>query len=229
MLTERDKLIYREIFGDDGVYQDMLTWDVTTPLTLYKTKEYKKYKGQYLNVIFDKVKEEFTDSNVNRYQNFYFKGKYGEVYRGEFEVSGKPKVLDILDINKLGADHLKEFIDYYTYDIVINYIQEDLEDLGDVYRNELYNNLIKVSFFMVKEFRNIDGSEDIYTNTWDSFLMDAVQGNVDEYFNETGQTKDLYANKWYRELQDRVMGTIRDKNEREYNRIRPRFTSLWGD
>lgn len=211
MLTERDKLIYREIFGDDGVYQDMLTWDVTTPLTLYKTKEYKKYKGQYLNVIFDKVKEEFTDSNVNRYQKFYFKGKYGAVYRGEFEVSGKPKVLDILDINKLGADHLKEFIDYYTYDIVINYIQEDLEDLEDSYRFVLFSYLLSASRFMAREFKSLEGDKDKYCMDWEGYLMDTVQDSVDKYFETTGRPEDKYTNKWYRELQLRVMVAVQER------------------
>ena len=210
MLTERDKLIYREIFGDDGVYQDMLTWDVTTPLTLYKTKEYKKYKGQYLNVIFDKVKEEFTDSNVNRYQKFYFKGKYGAVYRGEFEVSGKPKVLDILDINKLGADHLKEFIDYYTYDIVINYIQEDLEDLEDSYRFVLFSYLLSASRFMARAFKCLEDEKGKYYMDWKGYLMDTVQDSVDKYFDTTGKQEDKYTNKWYRELQDRVMETVQE-------------------
>lgn len=229
MLTERDKLIYREMFGDEGVYQEILSWDVNTPLTLYKTKEYKKYNGHYLKVIFDKVKVEVTGSSSYNYKRFNFKGKEGVLYSGEFDLSNEPKSFNI---GKLGIEHLKEFIDYYTYDIVVNYIQEGLEDLEDGYRDKLYNNLLNVTRFMTKELEGGEGfeyfKEDTYL-TGDRFLMRAVQDNVDEYFLETGRQGDLYSNKWYRELQDRVMATIRNKNERKYNRTRPRFTSLWDD
>lgn len=207
-ITERDILIYKEVLGDVGEYQEMLTWTVNTPLELYKTGKYKEYTGNYLKVIFYKVRDEITGTRAYRYEGFNFTGKDGIRYTGKFEDSEEPKEYDM---GKIGVDHLKEFIDFYTYDLVVTYIQEGLEELEDSYRYGLFSYLLSASRFMARAFKYLEDDKGKYYMDWEGYLMGTVQGSVDKYFETTGRQEDKYTNKWYRELQDRVMETVQER------------------
>lgn len=201
-ISERDILIYQELLGDVGEYQEMITWSVNTPLELYETGKYKEYTGNYLRVIFGKVRDEINGTRSFGYEKFNFTGKDGERYAGEFDDREEPKDYDM---EKIGYDHLKEFIDFYTYDLVVTYIQEGIEELEDRYRFELFSYLISASRFMGGDLKSLEGYKGQYFMDWKGYLMDTVQDSVDKYFETTGRQEDKYTNKWYRELQDRAM------------------------
>lgn len=207
-ISERDILIYQEVLGDVGEYLEMLTWTVNTPLELYKTGKYKEYSGNYLKVIFYKVRGEITGTRAFRYERFSFTGKDGVGYAGEFDDSEEPRDYDM---GKIGVDHLKEFIDFYTYDIVVTYIQEGLEELEDRYRYGLFSYLLSASRFMAREFKYLEDEKGKYYMDWEGYLMDTVQDSVDKYFETTGRPEDKYTNKWYRELQYRVMVAVQER------------------
>ena len=201
-------LLYREVLGDVGEYHEMLTWSANTPLELYKTGKYKEYTGNYLRVIFYKVREAITGRRAFSYERFNFTGKDGVRYAGEFDDREEPKGYDM---GKIGVDHLKEFIDFYTYDLVVTYIQEGLEELEDSYRYGLFSYLLSASRFMAREFKSLEGDKGKYCMDWEGYLMDTVQDSVDKYFETTGRPEDKYTNKWYRELQLRVMVAVQER------------------
>lgn len=189
-ITERDLDKYRRILGEEGQYMELLTWDESYPIRLYKEKGYKQYKGNYLTVIYEGVMDNL-EINLDRRSRDTNTGRYVYLtkYNQWFEVT-----LETGDINhentslvECGSEHLEEFIDYVIED-----------SIHRVYESYVNGKSAMYSMYLLDQIRVKGITKRMYSVRE---TLDKTPEEMDEYLERTAYEYSIkYYNKYEEEL-----------------------------
>lgn len=194
-INKTDLENYQEMLGENGVFEDISHWDISTPLTLYKEKTYKMYKGYYLKVISKVI---LNDIEVNQmYRDLYdikythqFVGKGGNTLEITVE-KGKESLKENVTM-ECGREHLLEFLEYQVRDNIDSIYKSKEERNSERYYTYLLEEL-KMTGTMMRLFsyKLLVNMEDNEVKEWQ---ISIIEDKYQEYKDKTGYDKELLEN-----------------------------------